>query len=258
MGGKNKGQSQANQAQREAGELAKKQFEFGEARFEEISPIRDLLIGGSFDFLNDPGGFNVAASPLFAPAKSAIEGQFQGAKEGLLATLPAGGTLAQGFIDLEGQKARGLTDIMSQIFQTELAQAQGFAGNLGPAIQSMQGGASNLVSSAGMAQQAAAQQTAAQSQLLGEIGMTGAMLVLASSVRYKDILKTIPSTHKGIDIILFNYNDEAIKEFGVSDKPQVGFIAEQVAEIYPECVIFKNGKPDMIKYGELFDLMSGG
>ena len=71
-----------------------------------------------------------------------------------------------------------------------------------------------------------------------------------SSRRYKENITDVGNlTDKITKLRLVNFN------FIGSDEIEYGLIAEEVAEIFPELVIMKDGQPDNIKYNHLWSIL---
>lgn len=121
--------------------------------FSQTSPIREGLIDRSTSFLD--GGFDPRMSPTFDFARSNIDQSTDLAKDRILATLPAGGSVNQALTDLEINRANAMTGAASDIFNQEMAQAfqTGFGAPLTTSTASL--------GSAGAIQSQLAQQNAA-------------------------------------------------------------------------------------------------
>lgn len=78
-----------------------------------------------------------------------------------------------------------------------------------------------------------------------------------SSKRFKKNIVPVGEEIAGIQPVEFEYTDDAIRTLpGTSPGRKVGFIAEEVAEKFPEAVVFdSSGQPAAIRYGQLFELM---
>ena len=82
-----------------------------------------------------------------------------------------------------------------------------------------------------------------------------------SSLRYKQNVVPIARTGDGLHVIQFEYTKDALAQHPKTTAPgvQLGFVAEEVAGVYPEAVIFDGeGRPDAIRYGVLLDSMRSG
>ena len=124
------------------------------AYYQQTSPLRDSIMARAGNILG--GNFKPSSSPLFAPMKGATEDAYGTARTNLLSTLPSGGMLMKGLTDLEGGRARSLTDIMAQILSDEYNKAwglgtsatpltlQGFTQATNPLNTAMAGGGSLL------------------------------------------------------------------------------------------------------------------
>lgn len=110
------------------------------------------------------GPIGIEASPLFAAMKQATEDQYGRAKDNILASVPAGGALTSGLVDLETGRARDMVDNLGNLYQQEIDRAMSFA--LGTPVQTMQGlgQAANVQSNMALAN---SQQNAGTKQALG-------------------------------------------------------------------------------------------
>jgi hypothetical protein len=80
------------------------------------------------------------------------------------------------------------------------------------------------------------------------ITSTGQLSSASSSRRYKEDIEDMGNTSRGLmDLrpVTFRYK----KAYEDGSKPlQYGLIAEEVAEVYPDLVVYKNGQPDAVQY----------
>lgn len=113
-----------------------------------VTNTLERFTGGTMDLANEP---------MFAPGKAAVEDAYTSAKDNILANMPAGGSMQSALTDLEGQRARGMTDVYGKIQedmfnkaygagygtpQTSIAGANASASNLSNALQAHQASAS--------------------------------------------------------------------------------------------------------------------
>ena len=125
----------------------------------QTDPLRRALIERSGAFLG--GGIDNSAQ--FSAFKAAAEPQFAQARESVIANTPTGGGLTSALTQLEGQRARTLTEAQGGIEQQELARAMQLGtGMTGPALSTL-GNAANV------------QAMIAQSEADREAGMLGAL-----------------------------------------------------------------------------------
>jgi hypothetical protein len=155
-------------------------------------------LGGAFGLQQDPGSmiynpnynynasneaapvgqtnqipWDVSQSPVFGPAKSMLEQQYQNAQENIIANMPTGGGMMEALAGTEQARAKGLGDISSQIAQDEYNKI--FSTVFGMPQTSISG----LTNLAGQQAMAASQQQAGKAGALGDIGM-GAGLIAAT------------------------------------------------------------------------------
>lgn len=97
----------------------------GQAYWAETDPLRRSVIDRLSKFMS--GNFDPTASPMYAPMKQAVEQQYGTAKNNIMSSLPGGGTLLDSLADLETNKAKSLTDMISQIVSDEYSKAYGLA-----------------------------------------------------------------------------------------------------------------------------------
>lgn len=105
--------------------------------------------------------FDPTASFLYGPTKSAIESQYGIAKNNLIAGAAPGGAMTTGLANIEGQRARTLAAVISDITEKEYANAMSLA--TGGASQSMTGlGSAGAINAQLQAAEAARQASAKQ------------------------------------------------------------------------------------------------
>jgi hypothetical protein len=167
----------------------------------------------------------------------------QQGEEAMLQQAAATGGLRGG--NIQGALAQFRPQMLSQLIESQYGKLGGLT-QLGQASAGMQasagqqsaGNIANLLQQQGAATaggQLAAGQARQQafSNLMG-LGGTAASLGMAfSDRRLKDNLEKVGS-YKGLDIYKWDWNDKAL-EIGVNDTP-IGFIAQEVADIYPHAV----------------------
>lgn len=89
--------------------------------YNQTAPMRNELIGNLTNFLqgnNDP-----TASPMYAPIKMTAERQYQTAREQAMEDMPMGGALYDSLANIAGQRAKSITDMISQVVQDEYNKA---------------------------------------------------------------------------------------------------------------------------------------
>ena len=119
----------ASDRQWETGEL---QFKIGEDLYLETQPIRDEYFGDMKGFMDNgyvPQSIQMNAPPevgnYFAPARDALEAQFQHARMNTLEGSPArGGEMAEALLGLEQGRALGVSDLTAQ--EGKLRHAQDY------------------------------------------------------------------------------------------------------------------------------------
>ena len=88
--------------------------------FKETTPTRQGFNKQFEDLFS--GQFNPEESPMYAPVfaagKKGIEGQYDVARENVLANLPRGGTMNQGLTDIETSRAEQASSLPSMISQS--------------------------------------------------------------------------------------------------------------------------------------------
>lgn len=87
------------------------------------------------------------------------------------------------------------------------------------------------------------------------IDSNGQLGTVSSSRRYKDNIQDITDKTSGLASlrpVSFTYKQHA------SPKPSYGLIAEEVAEVYPELVIYKDNEPETVAYQNLPPLLLAG
>ena len=96
-----------------------------------------------------------------------------------------------------------------------------------------------------------------QSGLVQDLAPAAMLAYALSSKKYKENIKPCGPRVKCIQPVTFDYTQKAILDYPEKTSPgrQFGFIAEDVVEVYPEAVIFKDGKPDAINYGKLSQIL---
>ena len=138
---------------------SKKSYKLAKKQLEYARPIQGQVYGSLQDFLT--GGMDPTANPVFQAGKQNIESNYQTALDALLSRMPSGGALYSSMGDLEGMRARNLSDLMANVYMDDWNKAYGIATGVPQQSLAMMG---NL----GMgAQQAAAQRSAGASQALG-------------------------------------------------------------------------------------------
>lgn len=116
------------------------------------------------------GNYDPTKMPMFAPGKASVEDAYQNARSNILANTPSGGTLQSQLTSLEGQRARGMTDVIGKIQQDLLDKAYGAGYGTPQASISGASASSGNLAAATQAQQAAAGRNAqGVGQLIGYI-----------------------------------------------------------------------------------------
>ena len=134
---------------------------------------------------------NISTSPLYGMLKQTNEQQFGQAQDRLMETLPTGGSLNQGIIDLAGSRANAFTTQLGGLAENEqnrrnmlLGQALGLS--TGGATGAMQGfGQAGNLSAQASAQQLAMQ----QAQMQQQSSKKGGVGELAGTLGYAAIMK---------------------------------------------------------------------
>lgn len=140
-------------------------------------PAREMI----FNLLNESlRGGDVLSSQFFNPVAKQIESQSEESKRRLMSSMPQGGSLDRGMIDLETARLDTRANASSNIRQGLFADAlnTAFGGSLNPSMGFMgQGGnALGIMAQTSQAQQAAqAERYAAQMRMLGELGGAAGM-----------------------------------------------------------------------------------
>jgi len=149
------GDKGGSDAGKDAAKIAKKLYK-------QTNPARQMILNQGTNFLQ--GGYDPATSPVWDPTKDVMEGQYQNARENLIATMPTGGMLSGELADLERGRAMDLSQLASNIAMDEYNKIYGAA--MG-APQTSLGGLSSIAGSQAAAQ---AQETAGKYGALGDIG----------------------------------------------------------------------------------------
>lgn len=157
MGGK-------NDAGEAAGAAAQAQARLAEQLVGESSPLRRGLIADANAFVS--GGRDVSSLPEFAAAKSIGEAQFQRARDATIANTPEGGALTSALTGLEGDRARGFTELSGALAGDEVNRAIQMATFGAAQGSSGLGAAANAQA---MRAQAEAQSNTGKGQALGTI-----------------------------------------------------------------------------------------
>jgi len=151
--------------------------------FEQSDPIRQAFLSQFGSLMS--GGFDPQKSPLFAPmyssARSGLEGQYDVAKENILAGTPRGGGQVEALANLEGNRADKIgaipgmlsTDILTDLLNKSYGMAFGAPQQSMSGLSSAAGTYSNRAGAADMA--AAQQQSALYGGLGTMLGMGGGM-----------------------------------------------------------------------------------
>ncbi|HEY6225407.1 MAG TPA: hypothetical protein VIW26_16610 [Gemmatimonadales bacterium] len=135
--------------------------------YNKTDPIRTNLIGRSNDFLS--GNLDVTKSPMFGSLKSALDTQFARARDNTLARTAPGGSLVSALTNLEGDRARTMTQGVGDIADQELNRAYGFATGLLPQTTAGLGTAAGIQAQTLAGQQA--QSAAAKNGAGAGVGM---------------------------------------------------------------------------------------
>ncbi len=96
-----------------------------------------------------------------------------------------------------------------------------------------------------------------QSGIVQDLGPAAMLAYAMSSKRYKKNITHVGNI-KGLQAVMFEYTETALEEYPETTRPgvQVGFIAEDVAEVFPEAVIYDDkGRPDAIDYNVLSKIL---
>ena len=138
MGGGGKGKQTPSTSPYEAAGA-----KIAEQTYKETTPIREDLLAQMASFLQ--GGFDPTKSPLYAPmyanARSGLEGQYNVARENVLANTPRGGGQIDALAGLESDRAGNIGSMQNalygNIFNDILSKTYGVA--FGAPQQSMAG-----------------------------------------------------------------------------------------------------------------------
>jgi hypothetical protein len=95
------------------------QSQLAQQLFSQTDPIRQSLIGRSQDYLTN----GIGASPQFDAFKANEEAMYNQARDNIISDTPAGGALTSALVNLEGNRARDLTQARGAIDSEELARA---------------------------------------------------------------------------------------------------------------------------------------
>lgn len=116
------------------------------------------------------GDYDLAESPMFAPGKAAVEESYKSARDNVLANMPAGGAMQSALVDLEGQRARGMTDVYGKIQQDMFDKAYGAGyGTPQASISGANASAGNLSAALQAQQNSASQNAAGVGELIGYV-----------------------------------------------------------------------------------------
>ena len=83
-----------------------------------------------------------------------------------------------------------------------------------------------------------------------QVGTDGQLGVAASSKRFKDDIKSMDRTSESILAlrpVTFRYK----KEIDAESAPQFGLVAEEVAKVNPDLVIYRDGEPYTVRYDQV-------
>lgn len=90
-----------------------------------------------------------------------------------------------------------------------------------------------------------------------KLGISAYSAGMFSSRRYKKNITPDGDMEAGVQPVTFEYTEEAQRDKGLPCGVQKGYIAEEVAEVFPEAVIFDElGRPDMVNYAMLAEKMA--
>jgi hypothetical protein len=215
-------------AGKSADQAAQAQTRLAEQLVSETSPLRRELIGDASGFLR---GRDVTGLPEFAAGKSVLEPQFANARESIIANTPEGGGLTSALAQLEGDRARGLTQMTGSLASNEIDRAlqlatfgaaQGTAGLGGAAFSQAQRAAAEAQSNAGKGQAA---------------GVIAAAAIAKSDRRLKRNICRVGS--------LGPYN---LYAYTIGGRFDLGVMADEVPERYR--VMGADGY-EMVNYGAL-------
>jgi hypothetical protein len=119
-----------------AGDAGAAQAQLATLLAAQSDPLRQSLIDRSEQFVG--GNLDVTASPAFSAFKNQTEGQYQNARDNIIASTPTGGGLTAALTELEGNRASSLGQGAGSLAETELARALNLAtGTTGQAVSGL-------------------------------------------------------------------------------------------------------------------------
>lgn len=89
--------------------------------YTQTGPVRDAIIKRAQDIM--AGNFSPSSSPLFGPAKQAVEDTYGTARENIMSQIPSGGRLYDELSNLESNRAKDLAGTMANILNQEYSNA---------------------------------------------------------------------------------------------------------------------------------------
>jgi hypothetical protein len=134
--------------------------------FQETDPFRQGMYNNWNTLMGQGDGmaWDVSANPVWAPAKSTIEEQYQNANRNIIANMPTGGGMTSAMTDLESGRAQSLGELTSTIAMDDYNKMYGSA------FGAPQTSTSAMTTLAGQEAMANAQEQAGKFGAMGGIG----------------------------------------------------------------------------------------
>lgn len=117
--------NKSSKAAKNANRTAQQQVDVSQALLDQTDPLRQALIDRSLDLFSNPGG--ILESPAYLALKDSASRDYGTAKDNIIASLPAGGGIADALADLEANRAGVLTQGAGQLYDNEVSRALGLA-----------------------------------------------------------------------------------------------------------------------------------
>jgi hypothetical protein len=92
----------------------------------------------------------------------------------------------------------------------------------------------------------------------GSSGIDGGLASTPSDRRLKKDISKIKDALNGIlslNGVTYLYNTSKYPELGLSDEPQIGFIAQELEQVYPQLVITKDNGFKAVNYAQLVPVL---
>jgi len=193
-----------------AGQAAQSQQRLAERLVREVGPLRRELINDAGEFVS--GDRDVTGLPEFGAFKDAAEGQFNVARDNIIANTPEGGGLVAALANLEGDRASNQTAFTGDLSRIETDRALAIAS--GGTIQGTQAGGqagflqsqlaqNESMENAGKSQGAG---TAAGAAAAAAIKRMGSTATVASDIRLKKNIRHI-GFYGSHNLYAFDYLD---------------------------------------------------